>query len=232
LNNIDVNHAIGQHTISAWQALISRAKAQSRPLQVLTHCNAGALATAAWGTALSGIYQLHEQGVPVHVWVDETRPRNQGASLTSWELSEAGVPHTVIADNVGGLLMQQGTIDVVIVGCDRVAANGDVVNKIGTYLKALAAHAHDVAFDVACPLSTIDKATPNGLATPIELRDSRELTHMRGVLPSGEVQEVQVMLETCTVYNPGFDITPARYVRHLITEQGLVPANAQGISKL
>ncbi|MFY7985831.1 MAG: S-methyl-5-thioribose-1-phosphate isomerase, partial [Burkholderiaceae bacterium] len=169
------NAAIGLQT---QHVLLKHARGQtaSRPLQILTHCNAGALATVDWGTATAGIYQLHAQGIALHVWVDETRPRNQGASLTAYELADAGIPHTVIADNAGGLLMMRGLVDAVMVGCDRVCANGDVVNKIGTYLKALAAKAHGIPFWVACPASSIDMSCPSGMDVSIEERSALELS--------------------------------------------------------
>jgi methylthioribose-1-phosphate isomerase len=173
------NAAIGVQTQGVLRKLAAACNA-SRPLQILTHCNAGALATVDWGTATAGIYQLHAQGLALHVWVDETRPRNQGASLTAYELADAGIPHTVIADNAGGLLMMKGLVDAVIVGCDRVCANGDVVNKIGTYLKALAAKAHGIPFWVACPESSIDMNCPSGMQVTIEERSSLELSQVRG----------------------------------------------------
>jgi methylthioribose-1-phosphate isomerase len=235
-----VNLAIGRHG----QEVLLRAQRENphpeRPLQILTHCNAGALATVDWGTATAPLYLLHAIGVALHVWVDETRPRNQGASLTAFELGAAGIRHTVIADNAGGLLMMRGAVDAVIVGCDRVCANGDVINKIGTYLKALAAHAHNVPFWVACPSSTIDHATPSGLAAKIEERSDRELTHFRGIPEAGPADgtgtavrpiEVRIMSEGQRIHNPGFDITPARWVSGLITEFGVVPAH-QALSVL
>jgi methylthioribose-1-phosphate isomerase len=203
-----------------------------RPLQVLTHCNAGRLATIDHGTALAPLYALHAAGVPIHVWVDETRPRNQGASLTAWELARAGVPHTVLADNAGGLLMMRGEVDVAITGCDRVAANGDVANKIGTYLKALAAADNQVPFYVACPISTLDTSTVDGAAIEIEYRSAREVTHARGRLPDGAIAEVALMDESVRALNPGFDITPARLVTALITERGVVAANREAIADI
>lgn len=182
-----------------------------RPLNVLTHCNAGWLATLEWGTALSPIYFAHAQGLPVHVWVDETRPRNQGG-LTAWELEQQGVPHTLIVDNAGGLLMQRGEVDVCIVGADRIATNGDVCNKIGTYLKALAAHAHGIPFYVAAPVSTIDRDLKSGAAVTIEERGADEVRLMRGQ---------NLFASTTQVINPAFDITPAKLVRAIITEAGV-----------
>jgi methylthioribose-1-phosphate isomerase len=186
-----------------------------RPLRVLTHCNAGWLATVDWGTALAPIYHAHDAGMPVEVWVDETRPRNQGL-LTAWELAQHGVPHTVIVDNAGGLLMKQGRVDLCIVGTDRVARNGDVANKIGTYLKALAAFDNDVPFYVAAPSSSVDWTVPNGAAIPIEERRGDEL----GLAPD------------VPVANPAFDVTPARLVTGLITERGIAPATADGLATL
>lgn len=220
------NAAIGLQT---QHVLLKHARGQtaSRPLQILTHCNAGALATVDWGTATAGIYQLHAQGIALHVWVDETRPRNQGASLTAYELADAGIPHTVIADNAGGLLMMRGLVDAVMVGCDRVCANGDVVNKIGTYLKALAAKAHGIPFWVACPASSIDMSCPSGMDVNIEERSALELSQIRGlpVHPQQTLRQpilVEIMQEGQICYNPGFDITPAALVSGLITEHALI----------
>lgn len=220
------NAAIGMQT---QHVLLKHARGQtaSRPLQILTHCNAGALATVDWGTATAGIYQLHAQGIALHVWVDETRPRNQGASLTAYELADAGIPHTVIADNAGGLLMMRGLVDAVMVGCDRVCANGDVVNKIGTYLKALAAKAHGIPFWVACPASSIDMSCPSGMDVNIEERSALELSQIRGlpVHPQQSLRQpilVEIMQEGQICYNPGFDITPAALVSGLITEHALI----------
>jgi methylthioribose-1-phosphate isomerase len=199
---------------------------------VLTHCNAGWLATVDWGTATSPIYRAHAAGLPLQVWVDETRPRNQGASLTAWELGAAGVPHTLIADNAGGHLMQLGDVDLVIVGCDRVAANGDVCNKIGTYLKALAARDNGVPFYVAMPTSTLDLGLPAGHGIPIEERDARELTHVVGRDASGRIVEVQLSPDGVAAANPAFDVTPARLVSALITEHGVVAASAAALRGL
>jgi len=225
------NAAIGMQTqnVLMKNALMKHAHGHtaSRPLQILTHCNAGALATVDWGTATAGIYQLHAQGIALHVWVDETRPRNQGASLTAYELADAGIPHTVIADNAGGLLMMRGLVDAVMVGCDRVCANGDVVNKIGTYLKALAAKAHGIPFWVACPASSIDMSCPSGMDVNIEERSALELSQIRGlpVHPQQTLRQpilVEIMQEGQICYNPGFDITPAALVSGLITEHALI----------
>ena len=229
--DVACNHAIGMQTQIALREQAAHAT-RERPLKLLTHCNAGALATVDWGTASAAMYQLHAAGVPLHVWVDETRPRNQGASLTAYELADAGIPHTVIADNAGGLLMMRGQVDAVIVGCDRVCANGDVVNKIGTYLKALAAKAHNIPFWVACPRSTIDLNCANGLAVAIEERSTLELSRVRGRLVDGGEDadgltvEVDIMSPGQHCYNPGFDITPAALVSALITEDAVLSPHA------
>ena len=228
-----VNAAIGRHGLTLLQAAAARGGRQPGPLNVLTHCNAGWLATVGWGTATSPIYRAHAAGMALHVWVDETRPRNQGASLTAWELGQAGVPHTVVSDNAGGHLMQHGLVDVVIVGCDRVTARGDACNKIGTYLKALAAHDNGVPFFVAMPTSTLDMALQDGLAEiEIEERSGRELTHIAGKAASGEVLEVQVTPDGSPAGNPAFDVTPARLVSAFITEHGVVRADAAALQAL
>jgi methylthioribose-1-phosphate isomerase len=202
-------------------------------VQVLTHCNAGWLATVDWGTATAPIYQARAAGLPVHVWVDETRPRNQGAGLTAWELGQAGVPHTVIADNAGGHLMQRGRVDLVIVGCDRVTRRGDVCNKIGTYLKALAARDNGVPFYVAMPTSTLDMALADGLAEiPIEERAPREVTHLTGSDADGVLHEVRITPPGSAAANPAFDVTPARLVTALVTEHGVVPADEAALAGL
>jgi methylthioribose-1-phosphate isomerase len=224
------NAAIGRHGLPLLQAVAAR---RPGPVQVLTHCNAGWLATVDWGTATAPVYQAHAAGVPLHVWVDETRPRNQGASLTAWELGQAGVPHTVIADNAGGHLMQQGRVDLVIVGCDRVSARGDVCNKIGTYLKALAARDNGVPFYVAMPTPTLDLGLADGMAEiPIEERSAREVTHVAGRAATGEVVEVQLTPDGTAAANPAFDVTPARLVSALITERGMVPAQEAALRRL
>jgi methylthioribose-1-phosphate isomerase len=229
-HDVQVNAAIGRHGLALLQTLAVR---KTGPVQVLTHCNAGWLATVDWGTATSPIYQAHASGVPVHVWVDETRPRNQGASLTAWELAQEGVPHTVIADNAGGHLMQHGQVDLVLVGCDRVSARGDVCNKIGTYLKALAAHDNGVPFHVAMPTSTLDLQLFDGLAEiPIEERSPREVTHIAGRTADGRVQDVQVVPDGTVAANPAFDVTPARLVSGLITEHGIVAADEPALRRL
>jgi methylthioribose-1-phosphate isomerase len=220
--------AIGRHG----EALIRAAYDGSKPVNVLTHCNAGWLAAVDWGMSLAPIYRAHDAGVPVHVWVDETRPRNQGAALTAWELNRHGVPHTVIVDNAGGHLMQQGLVDLCIVGSDRVAANGDVCNKIGTYLKALAAYDNGVPFYAALPSSTIDWRLADGRHIPIEERDSAEVTHVRGLDASGAMIEVRVTPEGSAAGNYAFDVTPARLVTGVITERGLCAASREGLMSL
>jgi len=201
-------------------------------LNVLTHCNAGWLACVDWGTALAPVYMAHDAGIPLHVWVDETRPRNQGASLTAFELGSHGVPHRIIADNAGGLYMRQGEVDLCIVGTDRVTANGDVANKIGTYLKALAAKDNDVPFFVALPSSTIDWTLSSGDLIPIEERSPDEVTKMTGRLPDGSVATVEISAPGSPAANPGFDVTPARLVTGFITERGTCAATEAGLRGL
>ena len=231
--DVQVNAAIGHHGLALLQAVAARPGRQTGPVNVLTHCNAGWLATVGWGTATSPLYQAHAAGLALHVWVDETRPRNQGASLTAWELGQAGVPHTVVADNAGGHLMQHGRVDLVIVGCDRVTARGDVCNKIGTYLKALAAHDNGVPFYVAMPTSTLDLSLFDGLAEiPIEERSGREVTHLTGRASDGSLVEVQVTPDGSLAGNPAFDVTPARLVTGLLTERGLVAADEGALRRL
>ena len=204
-----------------------------RPVNVLTHCNAGWLATVDWGTALAPIYKAHDVGIDVHVWVDETRPRNQGASLTAWELGQHGVPHTVIADNVGGHLMQHGQVDLCITGTDRTAASGDVCNKIGTYLKALAAHDNNVPFYVALPGPTIDWTMHDGVhQIPIEQRSPDEVTRMTGRTDGGEITTVTITPDGSPAANFAFDVTPARLVTGLITERGVAEASETGLKGL
>lgn len=206
---------------------------KSRPVNVLTHCNAGWLATVDWGTATAPIYKAVRKGIPVHVYVDETRPRNQGASLTAFELNREGIPHTVIVDNAGGHLMQHGMVDLCIVGTDRTTANGDVANKIGTYLKALAAHDNKVPFYVALPSSTIDWSMSDGIREiPIETRSEREVTHISGLTPQGTVETVQLTPTGSGAVNYGFDVTPARLVTGLITERGVAGASREALRKL
>jgi methylthioribose-1-phosphate isomerase len=221
--------AIGDHGLPLIREAWERA-GKTRPVNVLTHCNAGWLATVDWGTALAPIYKAKEAGIPIHVWADETRPRNQGASLTAWELGRAGVPHTVIVDNAGGHLMQHGKIDLCIVGTDRTTATGDVANKIGTYLKALAAHDNGVPFYVALPYSTIDWSLSDGVGQiPIEERDAAEVTAMRGRAPGGAMVAVQLTPDGSPAGNYAFDVTPARLVTGLITERGVCPASREGL---
>jgi len=203
-----------------------------RPVNVLTHCNAGWLACVDWGTALAPIYMAHDAGVQIHVWVDETRPRNQGASLTAFELAAHGVRHTVIADNLGGHLMQQGQVDMVIVGSDRTTATGDVCNKVGTYLKALAARDNAVPFYVALPRSSIDWSLDECSGIPIEERSAREVTHVTGQTASGAIETVRVVPEGSPGLNLAFDVTPARLVTALITERGVCPASRAGLQSL
>ena len=201
-------------------------------VNILTHCNAGWLATINWGTATSPIYHAHKKGIPVHVWVDETRPRNQGANLTSYELNEEEIPNTIIADNTGGILMQRGEVDMCIVGTDRTLSNGDVCNKIGTYLKALAAHDNEVPFYVALPSSTIDWNIKDAKDIPIEERNSEELSHVEGVDENNEVKKVLIYPKKSKAMNLAFDVTPAKYVTGLITERGISKASSEGLKKL
>ena len=203
-----------------------------KKVNILTHCNAGWLATINWGTATSPIYHAHQKGIPVHVWVDETRPRNQGANLTSYELNEENIPNTIIADNTGGILMQRGDVDMCIVGTDRTLSNGDVCNKIGTYLKALAAHDNNVPFYVALPSSTIDWEIKEGKDIPIEQRNSEELSHIEGVDENNEIKKILIYPKKSKALNLAFDITPAKYVTGLITEKGISKASTEGLKKL
>ncbi len=225
-------HEIGQHGAEIMSRLWHE-RGKPEQLNVLTHCNAGWLATVDWGTALSAIYVAHDNGIPVHVWVDETRPRNQGAGLTAWELGKHGVPHTLIVDNAGGHLMQHGQVDMCIVGTDRTTATGDVCNKVGTYLKALAAHVNDVPFYVALPHSTIDWEVSDGIQEiPIEIRDPTEVTEVRGVNAIGAVETVRITPPDTQALNVAFDVTPARYVTGLITERGVCEASKTGLLSL
>jgi methylthioribose-1-phosphate isomerase len=223
------NEAIGRHGLP----LIEAAVRSDRPVNVLTHCNAGWLATVDWGTALAPIYNAFNAGIDVHVWVDETRPRNQGAALTAWELGKQGVPHTVVADNAGGHFMQHGMVDLVIVGADRVSRTGDAANKIGTYLKALAAHDNHVPFWVAVPSSTIDWTLSDGIRDfPIEERAGAEVTDMTGQLADGSIATMRIVAAGSPAANPAFDVTPARLVTGLITERGRCAATADGLLEL
>ena len=228
--DVAINHAIGRHALGVIRGLWEKKSADSEPFHILTHCNAGWLATVDWGTALSAIYQAHDDGIPVHVWVDETRPRNQGAALTAWELKSHGIPHDLIVDNAGGHLMQHGQVDMCITGTDRTARNGDVCNKIGTYLKALAAFDNDVPFYVALPGPTIDWQMGDGVnGIPIEQRDGNEVTHVAGKNSSGQVESVQITPDGVSACNYAFDVTPARLVTGLFTERGVCEATETGL---
>jgi methylthioribose-1-phosphate isomerase len=228
-DDVEQCRAIGSYGLE----LIRRAAGPlHRPLNILTHCNAGWLACVDWGTALAPVYMAHDAGIPVHVWVDETRPRNQGAALTAFELGAHGIPHTVIADNLGGHLMQRGRVDLVLVGSDRTTSTGDVCNKIGTYLKALAARDNGVPFYVALPMSTIDWSLAEGGDIPIEERSPTELTHVTGKAASGALESVRVVPDASPALNLAFDVTPARLVTGLITERGVCPASRCGLRGL
>jgi methylthioribose-1-phosphate isomerase len=230
--DVAINSAIGDHGLTIIETIHSR-KRPGEAVNILTHCNAGWLATVDWGTATAPIYKAHDKGLPVHVWVDETRPRNQGAFLTAWELGRHGVPHTVIVDNAGGHLMQHGQVDMVIVGTDRTTAAGDVCNKIGTYLKALAARDNGVPFYVALPTPTIDHGIRDGLSeVPIEERSGAEVSRIAGRTAAGEIVAVDLLPDGSPALNPAFDVTPARLVTALITEKGVIGANAAEIASL
>ena len=226
--DVMLNQSIGRHGLELikWQY-----EQAPRTVNVMTHCNAGWLATVDWGTALAPVYTAFDAGIPVHVWVSETRPRNQGAALTAWELAQHGVPHTVVTDNAAGHLMQHGQVDLVIVGADRAAANGDVANKIGTYLKALAARDNGVPFYVAVPGPTIDWRLADGAGIPIEERAASEVTHIQGQAEDGSVMSVRLTPAQSEAANPAFDVTPARLVTGLITERGVCPATREGLSQ-
>jgi methylthioribose-1-phosphate isomerase len=230
-NDVETCRRIGEHGLKIIRDIAAK-KQPGEAVKVLTHCNAGWLACVDWGTATSPIYQAHDAGIPVHVWVDETRPRNQGAALTAFELGSHGVPHTIVVDNAGGHLMQHGDVDMVIVGTDRVAANGDVANKICTYLKALAAEDNGVPFYVALPHSTIDWTLKSGSTIPIEERSSDEVLKMSGRLPDGSVVTVEIAAPGSPAGNPAFDVTPARLVTGFITERGVCPATREGLASL
>jgi methylthioribose-1-phosphate isomerase len=229
--DVTICEAIGNHGLTLFEYAAAKKKARG-PLNILTHCNAGWLATVDWGTALAPIYKAHDAGMPVHVWVDETRPRNQGAHLTAWELGQHGVPHTVIVDNVGGHLMQHGLVDLCITGTDRTTASGDVCNKIGTYLKALAAKDNDVPFYVALPSPTIDWTINDGIYIPIEERDTSEVTQLTGRTVDGAVTPVTITPEGSAAANYAFDVTPARLVTALITERGICGASKRDLADL
>jgi len=229
--DVEINRMIGVHGLQLIREIAAK-KPAGEPVRLLTHCNAGWLATVDWGTATSPMYQAHDAGIALHVWVDETRPRNQGA-LTSWELGSHGIPHTYITDNAGGHLMQHGLVDMVITGTDRTTRSGDVCNKIGTYLKALAARDNGVPFYVALPSPTIDWTVSDGVAEiPIEDRGSAEITHIQGRDASGEITQVQVTPDGTLGGNPAFDVTPARLVTGLITERGVCDASETGLTGL
>jgi len=231
--DVAINRSIGRHGTQLIRSLWQRRTPPGRHLHILTHCNAGWLATVDWGTALAPVYQAHDEGIPVHVWVDETRPRNQGAALTAWELAAHGVSHDLIVDNAGGHLMQRGLVDLCLVGTDRTARNGDVCNKIGTYLKALAASDNGVPFHVALPGPTIDWAIADGIEDiPIEERDGREVTEVCGRSADGIMAAVHIAPPGTTARNFAFDVTPARLISGLITERGLCPASEAGLLSL
>jgi methylthioribose-1-phosphate isomerase len=227
--DVAINQAIGRHGLKLIEDIAAKKKKRER-VNVLTHCNAGWLATVDWGTATAPIYMAHDKGITIHVWVDETRPRNQGAALTAFELSQHGVPHTVIADNAGGHLMQHKLVDLVLVGADRVSAQGDVGNKIGTYLKALAARDNNVPFYAAAPSPSIDFAASDGDAIPIEQRPGEEVATVTGRAADGRIETVRIVPDESPVANYAFDVTPARLVSGLITERGVIAANRAALA--
>lgn len=230
--DVATNRSIGDHGLAIFRKLLAK-RPQGEPLRVLTHCNAGRIATLDWGTATAPIYRAQQEGLPIHVWVSETRPRNQGAALTAWELGGRGVPHTLIADNAAGHLMQHGLVDVVIVGADRVTAAGDVANKIGTYLKALAAREHKIPFYVAFVGGSVDWNLRDGVREiPIEQRSAREVTHITGVNSAGKRVEVRLTPEGTPARNDGFDVTPAKLITGLITERGVCRASVAALARL
>jgi len=228
--DVETNRKIGEHGLGLIRAHADKKGGET--VNILTHCNAGWLACVDWGTALAPIYRAHDDGIKVHVWVDETRPRNQGASLTAFELGAHGVPHTLIADNTGGHLMQNKMVDLCIVGTDRTTANGDVANKIGTYLKALAARDNAIPFFVALPGTTIDWSLTDGSAIPIEQRNAEEVTRMTGRLPDGSVATIEIAPQGTRAANYGFDVTPARLISGFITERGVAPATPNALTTL
>jgi methylthioribose-1-phosphate isomerase len=231
--DVEINNAIGEHGLGIIRSIWAARPRAAQAFHILTHCNAGWLATVDWGTALAPIYKAHDEGIPVHVWVDETRPRNQGAALTAWELHSHGVPHDVIVDNAGGHLMQHGNVDMVITGTDRTTREGDVCNKIGTYLKALAARDNGVPFYVALPGPTIDWDIGDGISgIPIEERGSDEVTGISGKDSAGRLATVQLTPDGVTARNYAFDVTPARLVTGLITERGVCAASEEGLAGL
>jgi methylthioribose-1-phosphate isomerase len=227
--DVRLNQSIGRHGLDLIEWTYDQTP---RTVNIMTHCNAGWLATVDWGTALAPVYAAFDAGIPVHVWVSETRPRNQGSALTAWELAQHGVPHTVIADNAAGHLMQQRQVDLVIVGADRAAANGDIANKIGTYLKALAARDNGVPFYAAVPGPTIDWRLNDGAGIPIEARGASEVTHIQGQADDGKVVNVRLTPAPSEAANPAFDVTPARLVTGIITERGVCPATREGLLQL
>ncbi len=229
-DDVETNRRIGENGLGLIQAHADRKKGET--VNILTHCNAGWLATVDWGTALAPIYRAYDEGIKLHVWVDETRPRNQGASLTAFELGAHGVPHTLIPDNAGGHLMQKKLVDLCIVGTDRTTANGDVANKIGTYLKALAARDNDIPFFVALPHSTIDWSLRDGSVIPIEERGGEEVKFMTGKLPDGTIATVQIAPDWTPAANPGFDVTPLRFITGFITERGVAPGTRDALALL
>ena len=226
--DVALNRAIGEHGLKLIQSIAAK-KEQGKTINIMTHCNAGWLATVDWGTALAPIYLAHDAGLNIHVWVSETRPRNQGTSLTAWELGQHGVPHTIIVDNAAGHITRSGDVDMVIVGSDRTAANGDMCNKIGTYLKALAAKDNDVPFYVALPSPTIDWSLADGKSIPIEERNGLEVSQISGRNKHHGISSVAIAPQESAVANPGFDVTPARLVTGLITERGVCAASAEGL---
>ena len=228
--DVEISRSIGEHGVELIAAIAERKG--GKPVNILTHCNAGALATVNWGTATAPMYVAQERGIPIHIWVDETRPRNQGSQLTAWELAQGGIDHTVIVDNVGGHLMQHGRVDLCLTGTDRTTRSGDVANKIGTYLKALAARDNDVPFYVALPSTTIDWTISDGVRDiPIEERDATEVTHVIG-LDGDAVRSVQTITDDSPAANYAFDVTPARLVTGLITERGICDASEEGLASL
>ena len=229
--DIEINKKIGLNGVEIIKS-IAKSKPSGEPVNLLTHCNAGWLATIDWGTATSPIYHAHQKGIKVHVWVDETRPRNQGANLTSYELNEEGISNTVITDNAGGILMQRGQVDMCIVGTDRTLSNGDVCNKIGTYLKALSAKDNNVPFYVALPSSTIDWSIKDHKHIPIEERNSEELSHIEGIDENNEIKKVRIYPQKSKSLNLAFDVTPAKLVSGLITEKGICEASEKGLKGL
>jgi methylthioribose-1-phosphate isomerase len=228
--DVSINRAIGEHGLALIQDAARLRGAE--PVRILTHCNAGWLATVDWGTALAPVYRAHDAGIALHVWVDETRPRNQGASLTAWELGKHGVPHTLIVDNAGGHLMQHGLVDLCLMGTDRVTATGDVANKVGTYLKALAAHDNGVPFYIGAPSPSIDWTLRGPRSVPIEERAAQEVTEIQGRLPDGTLASVRIAPVGISVKNIGFDVTPARLVTRLITERGACAATEEDLQRL